>query len=67
MKADLAATLEGFRTDMASFREDAERRDKEAAVRDRENQRWVVGLVLGTAVLVIAVLGILIRWPAPPV
>ncbi|MCY4302857.1 MAG: hypothetical protein OXC68_14140 [Aestuariivita sp.] len=60
MKADLATTLEGFRTDMASFREDAERRD-------RENQRWVVGLVLGAAILVIAVLGILIRWPAPPV
>jgi len=60
MKADLATTLEGFRTDMASFREDAERRD-------RENQRWVIGLVLGAAILVIAVLGILIRWPAPPV
>ncbi len=60
MKADLATTLEGFRTDMASFRDDAEGRD-------RENQRWVVGLVLGAAILVIAVLGILIRWPAPPV
>jgi len=59
MKADLATTLEGFRTDMAGFREDAERRD-------RENQHWVIGLVLGAAILVIAVLGILIRWPHRP-
>ena len=60
MESRIDASLAKMRADMASFREDAERRD-------RENRRWVVGLVLGAAVLVIAVLGILIRWPAPPV
>ena len=34
MKTDLAATLEGFRADIARGREDA-------AIRGRENQRWV--------------------------
>ncbi|MCY4207161.1 MAG: hypothetical protein OXD29_04320 [Roseovarius sp.] len=28
--------------------------------------QWTAGLVLGAAVLIIAVLGILIRWPVPP-
>jgi len=60
MKADLSATLEGFRTD-------AERRDKEAIQRDKANIQWIAGLVLGTAILIIAVLGLLIRWPASPV
>ncbi|MCY4300304.1 MAG: hypothetical protein OXC68_01025 [Aestuariivita sp.] len=52
------AAFDRLRADMAGFREDAEKRDK-------ENQRWIVGLVLGAAVLIIAVLGILIRWPVP--
>lgn len=60
MKADLSATLEGFRTD-------AERRDKEAIQRDKANIQWIAGLVLGTAILIIAVLGLLIRWPASSV
>ena len=38
----------------------------EIANRDKANIQWMAGLVLGTAVLVIAVLGILIRWPVPP-
>ena len=66
LKADLSATLEGFRTDMANFREDAEKRDKDAAYRGKANIQWMAGLVLGAAVLIIAVLGILIRWPVPP-
>jgi len=39
----------------------------EIANRDKANIQWMAGLVLGAAVLIIAVLGILIRWPAPPV
>jgi len=56
MKADLSATLEGFRTD-------AEKREKEAVQREKENQRWMIGLFIAT----IVILGILIRWPAPSV
>lgn len=40
---------------LAKMRADMERRDK-------ENQRWIVGLFIAT----IVILGILIRWPAPP-
>ncbi len=47
LKADLSATLEGFRTDMANFREDAEKRDKDAAYRGKANIQWMAGLVLG--------------------
>jgi len=49
------------------LRADMERRDKEAATRDKATIQWIAGLVLGAAVLIIAVLGLLIRWPAPPV
>jgi len=49
------------------LRADMEKRDKEAAHRDKATIQWIAGLVLGAAVLIIAVLGILIRWPAPPV
>ena len=56
MKADLSATLEGFRTD-------AEKREKQAVQREKENQRWMIGLFIAT----IVILGILIRWPTPPV
>ena len=51
IRADLSATLEGFRTDLA---------DRDAAARrDKENTRWQIGL----AVAIIVVLGILVRWP----
>ncbi len=50
MRADLAATLEGFRADIARGREDAAKRDK-------ENQRWVVGFGIAQMVLTISVLG----------
>ncbi|MCY4316781.1 MAG: hypothetical protein OXC66_11805 [Roseovarius sp.] len=56
MKADLSATLEGFRTD-------AEKREKQAVQREKENQRWMIGLFIATVVI----LGIIIRWPTPPV
>ncbi|MCY4207591.1 MAG: hypothetical protein OXD29_06530 [Roseovarius sp.] len=56
MKADLSATLEGFRTD-------AEKRENQAVQREKENQRWMIGLFIATVVI----LGIIIRWPTPPV
>ncbi len=46
---------------------DAIQREKDAIQREKENQRWIVGLVLGATILIIAVLGLLIRWPVPPV
>ena len=52
LQADLAATLEGFRKDMAQ-------RDTEAAKRDKDNTRWQIGLWVAA----IVVLGFLIRWP----
>ena len=52
IQADLSATLERFRTDMA-------RRDAEAIKRDKENTRWQIGLWVAA----IVVLGILVRWP----
>ena len=59
IRADLSATLEGFRTDMERFRTDLADRDAAAARRDKENTRWQIGL----AVAIIVVLGILVRWP----
>ncbi|MCY4007775.1 MAG: hypothetical protein OXE84_13290 [Rhodobacteraceae bacterium] len=64
LKADLAATLSGMRADMATHREDAAKRDK-------DNQRWVVGFGIAQMVLTVTVLaagfaflGILIGLPS---
>ena len=38
----------------------------EIANRGKATIQWMAGLVLGAAMLIIAVLGILIRWPTPP-
>jgi len=51
-----------YRTDIARLAEAMARRDTEAAQRDKENTRWQIGLWVAA----IVVLGILIRWPAPP-
>jgi len=56
MKADLSATLEGFRTDMATAREEAAKRETR-----------LILVMAGMITAAVAVLGILIRWPAPPV
>lgn len=39
-----------------------ERLSKELAERDTANTRWVVGSIAVAAVLIVAVLGVLIRW-----
>ncbi len=56
LKADISAKLDENKGAMDRLRADMERRDK-------ENQRWIIGLFIAT----IVILGILIRWPAPPV
>ncbi len=56
MKADLSATLEGFRTDMTTAREEAAKRETR-----------LILVMAGMITAAVAVLGILIRWPAPPV
>ncbi|MCY4301584.1 MAG: hypothetical protein OXC68_07605 [Aestuariivita sp.] len=56
MKADISAKLKENKGAMDRLRADMERRDK-------ENQRWIIGLFIAT----IVILGILIHWPAPPV
>ncbi len=60
MRANLTATLEGFRTDQAKLREtmvnwktDMAQRDAEAAKRDKDNLRWTTLLVLGCTAPVI--------------
>ena len=39
----------------------------ETAKCDKATIQWTAGLVFGATVLIIAVLGILIRWPVPSV
>ena len=56
LKADISAKLKENKGAMDRLRADMERRDK-------ENQRWIIGLFIAT----IVILGILIHWPAPPV
>ncbi len=78
LQANLTATLEGFRVDQAKLREDmalhredaakrdieaasvAAKRDIEAAKRDKDNLRWQIGLWVAAVVII----GILVRWPA---
>ncbi len=50
-----------YKTDIARLAEAIARRDVEAARRDRDNTRWMVGLWAAAVVLIIAVLGFLIR------
>jgi len=52
---------------IADLKTENANRGKEAATRDKATIQWIAGLVFGATVLIIAVLGLLIRWPAPPV
>jgi len=61
-QAQYEGALERLRSDMERWRADIAKRDTEAAKRDTENTRWQIGLWVAAVV----VLGILIRWPAPP-
>ncbi len=63
MESRIDARLAENNGAMDRLRTDMEKRDKEAIQRDKENQRWIIGLFIAT----IVILGIIIRWPAPPV
>ena len=70
--ARLDTRLAGVDASLALMREDAARRDADAAKRDKDNQRWIVGFGIAQVVLTVAVLaagfaflGILIGLPAP--
>ncbi len=62
MKANYAETesaVDRLRADMANWKTDM-------ANRDKSNMQWIAGLVLGSAVLVIAVLGLLLTSTPTP-
>ncbi len=44
---------------LAQIRTDMERRDKETIQREKENQRWVVGLVLACTAIVVGAVALL--------
>lgn len=57
MQAKYEGALDRLRADMAAGRE-------ADAKRDKANIQWIVGTVAAAAILIIAVLGFLLRWPA---
>ncbi len=62
MKANYAepeSAVDRLRADMANWKTDM-------ANRDKSNMQWIAGLVLGSAVLVIAVLGLLLTSTPTP-
>ncbi len=63
MESRIDARLAENNGAMDRLRADMKKLDKEAIQRDKENQRWIIGLFIAT----IVILGIIIRWPAPPV
>ena len=52
-----------MKTMQAEYRTDIATLAKQLAERDTANTRWVVGSIAVAAVFVVAVLGLLIRWP----
>ena len=50
-------------TQQARYEGALERLGKQIAERDTANTRWIVGTVAVASVLIMAVLGLLIRWP----
>jgi len=63
MESRIDATLARMQADMAQGRENAERRDKEFAQRETRLILTMGGMIA----IAVAIIGILIRWPAPPV
>ncbi len=58
-QAETESALDRLRADMANWKTDMAKRDK-------SNMQWIAGFVLGSAVLVIAVLGpLLTSTPTP--
>ena len=65
LRAETSTAFERLRADLAKRDADLAKRDADLAKRDKDNIRWQVGLWLGAVILIIAVLGMLIRLPAP--
>jgi len=70
LKADISAKLDENKGAMDRLRADMEKRDKETIQRDKDNQRWIVGVGIAQLVIIIAIiaagfafLGILIGLP----
>ena len=64
--AKTESALDRLRADMADWKTDMADWKTEMARRDKSNMQWIAGFVLGSAVLVIAVLGLLLTsTPAP--
>ncbi len=59
LEAGVNASFARMREDMARMREDIARRDK-------SNIQWLVGMIFAASVLIIAVIGLLIRFPTAP-
>ena len=58
---DMAKRDEATASRLAELKIDMARRDTEAARRDKDNLRWLIGLWVAA----IVVIGVLIRWPGP--
>ena len=62
----LRADMADWKTDMADWKTEMADWKTDMARRDKSNMQWIAGFVLGSAVLVIAVLGLLLTsTPAP--
>ncbi|MCY4314494.1 MAG: hypothetical protein OXC66_00085 [Roseovarius sp.] len=53
------SAIDRLRVDIANSKTDAEKRDKEAIQREKENHRWIIGLVLACTGIVVAAVALL--------
>ena len=67
LSANLAALEERMNTKQAEYEGALERLGRQLAERDAANTRWLIGSIAVAAIFIVAVLGLLIRWPGPPV
>ncbi len=58
--ARLAEQMANWKTDMANWKTDMANWKTDMAKQDKSNLQWMVGFVLGSAVLVITVLGFIL-------
>ena len=63
--AKVDAKLEEFATKMAERDAKIAEHIAKMAERDTANTRWIVGTIAVAALLIVAVLGLLMRWPGP--
>ena len=63
----IARVEERLKTMQAEYEGALERLSRQLAERDTANTRWVVGSIAVAAVFIVAVVGLLLRWPGPTV